>query len=69
MSLSNEVRVIWADAYRLMEAHSGMAGTESDWDKLAEVQTELYNKHDGSRLALDLILAAVDEIERMVARK
>lgn len=64
MSLPDNIRNIWADAFRFYATFEGMGNTPEDWGKCYETALALCKKYEDHPLITELLVAvyvALDE--------
>lgn len=54
-NLSNEIREIWADVYRLHDIHANMGNTSEEWTQFWKDAKAVSEKHGGHDLVVQLI--------------
>ena len=62
--LPNEIRSIYADAYKLHETLCDMPNTPEAWLKVCDLMSETTAKHNGHPLMVALAAAVFEQLER-----
>lgn len=62
-------RYIFSDAYNLFLKYKDMQNTDRNWEMCIEEANNLSDKYCGHALAKNIILATMEQIERIVLKK
>jgi hypothetical protein len=62
--LPEDIRAMWADAYKLHEALQGMGNTREDWVKCCELMSGTTVRHGEHPLMVALAVAVFEQLER-----
>ena len=54
-NLPNDIRQMWADAYKLHDIHAKMQNTAEDWELFWKDAREISEKYGGHPLVVQLI--------------
>ena len=64
--LSEEIRSMYTDAYKLHETYAGMENNEDNWTKVCNTVSEISRHHGDHPLIIQLLIAVMGQLEREV---
>lgn len=68
MVTDEELKTVWGmftDAWKFYKRYAGIQQSEDErWQQLVDESGQIAKKYDNAKLAIALLLAAIDELER-----
>lgn len=67
MVTDEELKTVWGmftDAWKFYKKYADVQQSDEYWEAVVDESGQIAKKHDNAKLAIALILAAIDELER-----